>query len=113
MRGLNQREKMYPNISDPEFYSKLSYVAEFRVLDNSDSLYENQELIRRFLGPHTPYQGLFLFHKLGSGKSISCISVAIDHFLYDGKMCIVITKGSSSSINFMDRVRQFSTMTTS
>lgn len=102
---------MYPDITSKHFQEEIARIAEFRFLENDDGLYESQEFVRRFMGPRSPYQGILLFHKLGSGKSISCIAVAVDHYLYDGKSCLILTKGTSGSENFLDRIHQFSTMT--
>ena len=48
-------------------------------------LYPHQEFVRRFMSPYTPYTSLIMYHSLGSGKSIACIAVAVDHYLHDKK----------------------------
>lgn len=73
---------------------------EFNDLYNPEGLYPHQEFVRRYLSPFTPYKGLLIFHSLGSGKSLICISVAVDHYLHDGKRCLLVTKGSSGRENF-------------
>ena len=34
-----------------------------------DALFKHQKAISRFLSSHTPYDGLFLFHEMGTGKT--------------------------------------------
>ena len=101
---------LYPPIDDPKFQFLLSRKLEFRNLENVDGLYPHQEFVRRFLSPYTPYKSLLLFHHLGSGKSIACIATAVDHYLYDGKRCIILTKGQSGTDNFLKQIKRFHSM---
>lgn len=80
---------------------------EFRDLHNSEGLYPHQEFVRRYLSPHTPYKSLLVFHSLGSGKSLICISIAVDHYLHDGKKCLIVTKGSSGRENFKREIDHY------
>ena len=75
----------YPDINDPDFQFLIARKLEFRNLRNVDGLYPHQEFVRRFMSPYTPYRSLIMYHSLGSGKSIACIAVAVDHYLHDGK----------------------------
>ena len=97
---------MYPLISNRIQYD-IAQKAEFNDFYNKEGLYDHQEFVRRYLSPFTPYNGLFLFHSLGSGKSMACIAVAIDHYQFDGKKCIIITKGDSGTQNFWAQIRQY------
>ena len=103
----------YPDIEDPGFQSMIAERLEFRNLYNKDGLYPHQEFVRRFMSPHTPYRSLILYHSLGSGKSIACIAVAVDHYLYDGKKCIIVTKGDSGTTNFANQIRMYRSMSAS
>lgn len=100
----------YPEIDDPNFQYKIAQRLEFRNLYNIDGLYPHQEFVRRFMSPYTPYKQLILYHSLGSGKSIACISIAVDHYLYDKKKCIIVTKGDSGSNNFLKQIDMYSNM---
>lgn len=80
---------------------------EFNDLYNPEGLYRHQEFVRRYLSPYTPYKGLLIFHSLGSGKSLICISVAVDHYLHDGKKCLLVTKGSSGRENFKREIEHY------
>lgn len=83
-----------------ELQKKIVDKLEFRDLYNSEGLYFHQEFVRRYLSPYTPYMGLIIVHSLGSGKSLACIATAVDHYLYDKKKCLIVTKGSSGRENF-------------
>ncbi len=80
---------------------------EFNDLYNQEGLYRHQEFVRRYLSPYTPYKGLLIFHSLGSGKSLICISVAVDHYLHDKKKCLLVTKGSSGRENFKREIDHY------
>jgi len=103
-------EELYPNIKDDLFQHKLANKYEFRNLFNPEGLYEHQEFVRRFLSPYTPYRCLLLYHSLGSGKSFACIAVAVDHYIHSKKLCIVVTKGSSGRLNFVEQICKYRKM---
>lgn len=92
---------------DNKLQKKIVRKLEFGTLYNAEGLYPHQEFVRRYLSPHTPYKGLLIFHSLGSGKSLICISVAVDHYLYDKKRCLLITKGSSGRENFKREIDHY------
>lgn len=100
----------YPHIDDPDFQFLIARRLEFKNLVNSDGLYPHQEFVRRFLSPYTPYDSLIMYHSLGSGKSIACIAVAVDHYLHDGKKCIIVTKGNSGTNNFEKQIQMYCDM---
>lgn len=92
---------------DGELQKKIVQKLEFNDLYNPEGLYPHQEFVRRYLSPYTPYKGLLIFHSLGSGKSLICISVAVDHYLHDGKRCLIITKGASGRENFKKEISNY------
>jgi hypothetical protein len=100
----------YPDIEDENFQYEIAKRLEFRNLQNDDGLYPHQEFVRRFMSPYTPYKSLIMYHSLGSGKSIACIATAVDHYLYDGKRCIIVTKGDSGAINFSNEIAMYKNM---
>ena len=100
----------YPDPNDGNFQFSLAQMLEFRNLHNVDGLYPHQEFVRRFMSPYTPYTSLLMYHSLGSGKSIACIVVAVDHYLHDSKKCIIVTKGDSGTDNFIKQIRMFHAM---
>jgi hypothetical protein len=97
---------MYYPIND-KLQKKIVRKLEFNDLYNPEGLYSHQEFVRRYLSPHTPYKGLLIFHSLGSGKSLICISVAVDHYLHDRKKCLLVTKGSSGRENFRREIDHY------
>ena len=86
---------LYPSLDDPGFNIKISERKEFydtryekpsgaeeidevsNKLCNADfELAPHQMFVRNFLSFQTPYNGLLLYHGLGSGKTCTAISVA-------------------------------------
>ena len=93
----------YPNISakkdnklnpyNGNFYNTLYNKKEFNYLKlskteavptQSGNLMNHQEIIARYMSSYTPYNGLLLFHEMGTGKSCSAIG-AIEQIRKDGK----------------------------
>ena len=96
-RHGNDYDFLYPNIDDPEFNIKIASRKEFyntRYEKKSHKDYENikeiaemmcnetefelephQKFIQNFMSFQTPYNGLLLYHGLGTGKTCSAISV--------------------------------------
>ena len=83
---------LYPSLDDAEFNKKITLKKEFLdtkqdleikpveqqsdILCNSEfELAPHQMFVRNFLSFQTPYNGLLLFHGLGTGKTCSAISV--------------------------------------
>lgn len=100
----------YPSIDDKDFQFLIAKRLEFRNLENIDGLYPHQEFVRRFMSPYTPYKSLIMYHSLGSGKSIACIAVAVDHYMHDRKKCIIVTKGDSGTENFAKQIDMYHKM---
>jgi hypothetical protein len=85
---------LYPSLDDPLFNVKIALRKEFydtryegkqngeiedvsEALCNADfELAPHQMFVRNFMSFQTPYNGLLLYHGLGSGKTCSAISVA-------------------------------------
>ena len=95
---INSSDKynyLYPNIDDINFSKKLSQHKEFNDTKYDGKIYDiskyaeticnqqfeispHQQFIKNFLSFQTPYNGLLLYHGLGSGKTCSAIGVAED-----------------------------------
>ena len=88
----------------------ISNKIEFRDLWNREGLYEYQEFVRRFISPYTPYKGLLLFHSLGSGKTLTCISICIDHYEIEKRKSIIITRSGHGHHVFQTEIRKYQTM---
>ena len=100
----------YPDYEDEEFNKKIYSKKEFNknksILDVSDfdtvsnnqcsqtnfSLTSNQRFIKGFLSPSTHYNGLLLFHSVGTGKSCSAISIAEQyHEIYKKRVLVILS----------------------
>jgi hypothetical protein len=88
---------LYPSLQDPNFNQKIATKKEFydnryeertreqfdnikevaqKLCDNTEfELEPHQMFVRNFMSFQTPYNGLLLFHGLGTGKTCSSISV--------------------------------------
>lgn len=86
---------LFPHLDDPDFNAKLVNKKEFNDLKTDTNVYDveersnqlcgekkhfellpHQQFVKNFLSSQTPYNGLLLFHGLGTGKTCSGISIA-------------------------------------
>ena len=76
---------LYPTYNDEHFQRKISSKKElqFKINPNNSCDKKNiyilepqQQFVSKFLSPNNPYNGLLLYHGLGSGKTCSAISIA-------------------------------------
>ena len=81
----------YPHINDPNFQSKITLNKEFfypydgqikdinkeanEVCFKPFTISSHQKMIKSFMSYNTPYNGLLLYHGLGSGKTCTAIGV--------------------------------------
>ena len=115
-------DTLYPNISDPLFIDRLIQRREFaetRILPeippnnetdvetraehicNSEfELAPHQIFVRNFLSSRTPYNGLLLYHGLGSGKTCSAITIAEDFRVAQPESRIYIVGNDAVHENF-------------
>ena len=97
-KEINSSDKynyLYPNIDDINFSKKLSQHKQFNDTKYDGKIYDitkyaetvcnqqfeispHQQFVKNFLSFQTPYNGLLLYHGLGSGKTCSAIGVAED-----------------------------------
>lgn len=80
----NKSNLMYPTIKDKTFQLKISKKKEFDYkYDSSEkscedtffTLAPHQEFVKRFISYNSYYNGLLLYHGLGSGKTCSAIGI--------------------------------------
>lgn len=123
MTSNKTSNNVYPSILDKNFNNKIAQKIEFNenkypVIDYTSiesianehcssrnfELAPHQIFIRNFLSHLTPYNGLLLFHGLGTGKTCSAISVCEDlrHYMkkLDIKNRIVILANPNVQVNF-------------
>lgn len=78
---------IYPNVSDKVNFSKqLSDKAEFFIHQSNDNIKEKtnksftpssvQNVVKQFIHPRTPYNGIFLWHGVGVGKTCAALRIA-------------------------------------
>ena len=114
----------YPSLDERDFATKLTQFKDFnikarthhattpeelvevadRLCNEELELSTYQTVIRNFLSNDTPYNGLLLFHGLGTGKTCSAITVAEEHrrFLKESglKRYIYVLGGLNIQDNF-------------
>ena len=85
----------YPNVDDQKFQRKIALKNEFRYpyslpskkiasLDKKNKLCQqddftlspHQDFIKNFIHPNTPYNGILLYHGMGTGKTCTAIGVS-------------------------------------
>lgn len=101
--GITRFLPQYPNIVpneddllnpyDGKFYDTIYRKKEFydlrlskveNVPDRRGELMNHQKIITRYLSSHTPYNGILLFHEMGTGKTCSAVG-AIEQIKSEGK----------------------------
>ena len=79
---------LYPFLGDPEFQKKITLKKEFNYKynikstcggDGNFNLQPHQEFVKKFIHNLTPYNGLLLYHGLGSGKTCSAIGISEEY----------------------------------
>ena len=91
---LSENINLYPEMNDEDFNLKIALKEEFnktekKEIDTNDfeeysnkvcnmnfELLPHQIFVKNFLSYLTPYNSLFLFHGLGSGKTCSAIGIS-------------------------------------
>lgn len=118
----NEFDFLYPSLDDPLFNQKIATRREFfdtqydgkitKIKDTADvicsaafELAPHQAFVRNFLSFQTPYNGLLLYHGLGSGKTCSAISVAEEMRLYMKQMGVTKKIIIVASPNVQDNFR--------
>tara|TARA_B100000674_G_C37973440_1_gene978080 strand:+ start:623 stop:4348 length:3726 start_codon:yes stop_codon:yes gene_type:complete len=114
----------YPNYTDPNFNSKIFHKTEFnnyrsqeRPFDiekgisdrcNPDNfqLTNIQKILKNFISPNTPYNGLLLFHGTGVGKTCTSITIAEQFKKYLKKLNkkIIVLLSPSIKDNFKKQI---------
>lgn len=92
------------NKYDPIDYTSLGKIANEQCSTRDFELAPHQIFVRNFLSHLTPYNGLLLFHGLGTGKTCSAISVCEDirHYMkkLDLSNKIIILANPNVQVNF-------------
>jgi len=112
---------LYPTLDDPNFNVKLSEKREFfdtrfsgtvsnveveadKLCNAKIELAPYQAFVRNFLSNQTPYNGLLLYHGLGTGKTCSAITISEEYRDYMKQMGInkriIIVGGKTIQDNY-------------
>lgn len=114
----------YPSIQDPRLNGVVSAKKEFalgayppvdtrlgvqglwhdKCSSNRFLLTPNQQALKNFVSPSTPYNGLLLFHGVGTGKT--CAAVTISEQFPDKKVLVLVQPGLKN--NFRENIFDFS-----
>ncbi len=100
----------YPAYNDDQFQQKLFNKEEFYRLKlsreqekiESSGFLKHQMIVQRFMSGHTDYDGILLFHEMGTGKT--CAAYAIARALQDSghfKRCYIYARGTDLLANIM------------
>ena len=101
----SNHDYLYPNLNDPNFIIKIAEKKEFndteyngkiedvekegdKLCNARFELANHQIFVRNFLSNQTPYNGLLLYHGLGTGKTCSAITISEEYREYMKQMGI-------------------------
>lgn len=107
----------YPEISDPRFGQSINDFQEFREcalgkdtekIDKvKHTLLNHQIFVSRFLSLATPYDGLLLFHEMGTGKTCSAIAAVEqikNQFPNQFRGALILARGFGLINNFINEI---------
>jgi hypothetical protein len=120
--GVEMMDRLYPTLDDPQFAYKIKQRQEFadtkydgeihnireqaeKLCRTPFELMPHQLFVRNFLSFSTPYNGLLLYHGLGSGKTCSAIGIAEEMRAYMKQMGITKRIIIVASPNVQDNFR--------
>ena len=76
-------DKFNQTIFDKKEFRELQLDEKSDVVTERGDLFKHQQTVQRFISPETLYDGLLMFHKMGSGK---CHAIDTLILMYDGTM---------------------------
>lgn len=106
----------YPNISNNKFEEHLLKKKEFRNIHPHDKnkntfqqLQPQQEFLKQYISPDTPYNGVLIFHGTGVGKTCTAINIAEGFREYSLKKNkkIIILSSAVVKHRFMEEIYNF------
>lgn len=105
---------VYPFITDDKLEEKIWAKHEFHTIYSpfegqiGVSLLPTQKFIRRLISPYTTYDGILLYHAMGTGKTCAAVAVVEYHKMYR-KPALVIVKGPTTRQNFINELTRVCT----
>ena len=104
----------YPSINDKEFYNKINNKFKKYKIPKKKKTFDQicfpkefelqlpQQFLSKFINPDTPYKGILVFHKIGSGKTCTAIVLA-EQWKHIRKIIVVVP--ASLKGNFRGELR--------
>lgn len=123
--NLLKEDFLYPVVGDPYFSQKIYNKKEFRQYEipeiegnvnnieklmkekcSNRKINETQKLLKNFMSPYTPYNGLLVYHGVGVGKTCASISIAenFNNLLKNDNRKIFILVPPSIEENFKSQI---------
>lgn len=104
---LNPYQDKFNNvIPTKKEFQQLKLEANQGVLEYGQQ-YKHQQMLARYMNVKTPYNGLLIFHEMGTGKTCTAIGI-IEGIRYDKKSnfkgALIIVKGMSIARNFIQEL---------
>jgi superfamily II DNA or RNA helicase len=111
---INHIMGKYPDIKDDNFYKKIDKIYDIHKIKKSNKTYDQwcypknftlqhpQKFLSDFISPNTPYMGILVYHRIGSGKTCSAVQIAEKWKKY--KRIIVVVPASLRG-NFRNELR--------
>lgn len=96
----------YPLYNSIDFSKSLVNKLEFKKAKYFGNLKDYQILLRNFISPLSPYNSILLYHKTGTGKTLTSLNIAIN-FLKSNKRVVVVTKNKTLKNNFIIQAKEF------
>lgn len=93
-KKITEKFKKY-KINEKKSYDEICYPKKFK-------LQKTQKLLGEYINPKTPYKNLLVYHKIGSGKTCTAITIAES---WKKKRKIVVVVPASLIGNFRDELR--------
>lgn len=104
----------YPSITDDDFYEKINEKYKKYIIPRKRKTFEQicfpkefqlqipQEFLSKYMGINTPYKGILIFHKIGSGKT--CTAIRIGETWKNHRKIVVVVPASLIG-NFRNELR--------
>jgi len=98
---------MYYSLYDsPDFLNQFDNKYEFKNFSNIDKLKKYQVFLRNFISPYTPFNSVLLYHKTGTGKTLTSLNIALN-FIAEKQKVFIVIKNHLLKNNFLLQAKSF------
>ena len=92
----------YPDIKDPDFSKKITKKFNKYKIPKKKKSFDQicfpkqfelqlpQQFLPKFINPNTPYKGVLVYHRIGSGKTCTAVQIAEECKKYGKKIVVVV-----------------------